>query len=199
MSDYMLPRVYADSTVTAASVGRAHRALCLLPEHVAGLLRDASVGVYLRADFPWEEGNQHGEPWSECGGYWSSSSGFLVINTSWCTRQGLMNAVVFHEVGHALSIDVLAKPHRVDEFRAAWSRGRAAVAKRWPDDYRAQRMMGVYCGHWTRGVQEVWADAFCWLMGAKRTIHPSFASVFTDCLELVHYALAATTPKATEP
>lgn len=196
MSGRCLLKVCAHDDVPAEALGRAHKAMRLLPEHVVTQLWGARAGVFLRADFPWDNDNRFGAPWAECGGYWDSGTRYAVINASWCTRQSLMTAVVTHELGHALSIDVLAKPHRDAAFRDAWSRGRAEIASRWHDDYRQRRNMGVYCLHWTQGVAEVWADAFCWLLGAKRTIHPAFGRVFSECIELVSPHVHPTTRTA---
>ncbi len=185
MSGHSLPLVCAAEDVNPEAVARVHKSLRKLPAHLAATFIAQRVGIFIRSDFSWDGGNMFGAPWGDCGGYWDSGTRYGVINAAWCKRQNLMDAVVIHELGHALSIDVLEKPYRTAAFREAWSLGRAEVARRWPAEYRAKRGMGVYCIHWTNAVAEVWADSFCWILGTRRTIHTAFGSVFAECVELV--------------
>lgn len=184
MSSYWLPRVTARSDVPSEVVARAYHALRLLPEHVADQLWPVWVAV--RSEFPWnEECDTYGQAWRDTGGYWNQANRCAVINGAWCSTQPLMDAVVLHELGHALSLYVLPRPHRTAEFRAAWKAGCQRVRREFPEHYRRHRGLGVFCIHWTRGIQEVWAEGFAWTLGAREATHPDFGRVYAECLDMV--------------
>lgn len=185
---HWLPKVSARSDVKPEALIMVHKSLVKLPEYVTEALWSGSAGVSVRADFPWDDEetggqNYHGQSWHECGGYWNGS--WAIVNAGWCRSQAEMDAVVHHEFGHALSEVVLEAPHRRPEFREAWSEGRRTIKERWPADYEARERMGVFCLHWTRGVQEVWAEAFAWIQRSRATTHPAFGEVFARCIALV--------------
>lgn len=186
---YWLPRVTAHPDVPGRVLMWVHEALTVLPEHVADRLWPCGVSV--RATFPWDSLCQHGISWKEVGGYWNSDTRYAVINAQWCTSREAAAAVVLHELGHGMSIDMLDKPHRGPAFRAAWSAARQEVKRRHPSDYTDFRALGCYCQQWTRAVQEVWAEAFAWIYGARCMTHPAFGKVFADCITLVRADLDA--------
>lgn len=179
---YWLPRVCAHPDVSSEVLAWAHESMKVLPEHVAKALWPCGVSV---RDFPWDHECGDGRPWKDVGGYWSSETMYAMVNAAYCKTPETTAAVVLHELGHGLSIDVLPKPHRDAAFRAAWSTGRKRVKQRYPSDYEAYEGLGVFCGHWTQAVQEVWAEGFAWIFGARIETHPAFADVFHECVALV--------------
>lgn len=190
MNPHWLPRVTAHSDVEPEAVARVHHAMRLLPEPVADLLWPVSVAV--RADFPWTHRNDtYDMEWKDTGGYWHHDNRAAVINAAWCSTQPLMDAVVLHELGHALSLYILPKPHRDVAFREAWKIGSRRVREEFPEDYRARRGLGVFCIHWTRGIQEVWAEGFAWILGARETTHEDFGRVYAECMEMVRLVVQA--------
>lgn len=191
---WCLPIVVAHNDVPAEAVRMVHKSLGLLPRAACTALWTKKHGVFLRRDFDSLGATADpytGGAWSDHGGYWDGDSGYAVINAAWCHSQARMDGVVVHEFGHALSIDVLPRPHRSDAFRAAWRRGCAILRERYPADVAACVRMGIYALHWTQGVQEVWADAFAWLLDARGTIDPAFGVIFADCIALVEAEVSA--------
>lgn len=192
---HWLPKVVARADVSPAALVMAHRALLKLPPPVCERLWAHSYGLSLFGAFDWvsageENGTFRGASWKSTGGYWDETRGYAAINAAWCQSQDDMDAVVFHEIGHALSINILPKPHRTPSFRAGWTTGRKRVRARFPAAYAGQTHMGVFCIQWTRAVQEVWAECFAWLMGARSQTHPTFAECFPECLDLVRADIA---------
>lgn len=186
-----LPYITAQRGVSPDVVALAHVSLQRLPAAVVDALWRKRFGVYIRADFAdWDtaEGaaKPYGHPnWSTCGGYWDESIGYAVVNAAWCHNQGRMDAVVVHEFGHALSINILGRPHRKATFRAAWKRGRDAIRQWFPTHYASKEGLGIYTIQWTRAVQETWAECFAWMLGARATTHPAFGDVFAECIATV--------------
>lgn len=194
---YCLPYLAATADTPAEAVAMAHRSLQRLPASVVAALWQKKYGVYVKASFAgWDDvpGAQkpYGHPnWSTCGGYWDEDIGYAVVNAQWCRTQGHMDAVVIHEFGHALSINVLGRPHRRAPFRTAWKVGRDRIRERWPADFASKNGLGIFTIQWTRAVQETWAECFTWLMGARACTHPAFGEIFTECLERVLADLSA--------
>lgn len=188
---YWLPKVSALADVPPGAVACVHRSLQRLPESLSELLWKHSIGFSVRASFPWDATTVHrGQTWKDCGGYYNEETGFCMLNASWMKGQGDYDSVIFHEIGHALSYRAFGRAHNDPDFRAAWSVGRKRVADTWPDAHAGSFGMGVYTPHWTRGVQEVWAEAVAWMMGARGTIHPAFGGTFRECIEIVRQRLA---------
>lgn len=188
---YWLPKVSAHMDAPPKAVASVHRALQRLPEALSELLWAHNVGVSVRASFPWDADTRHpGQAWKDCGGYYSEATGYCIINAAWMNGQAEYDAVIYHEIGHALSYRAFGRAHNDKDFRAAWSQGRKRVVKQWPEAHHAGLGMGVYTTHWTRGVQEVWAESVAWMMDARCTTHGAFGEVFAECIAIVRARLA---------
>lgn len=181
-----LPAIAARGDVSPESVAMAHRSLQKIPPPIIRALAKIRASVSIWQGFPkeWDYAPYGHRSWDTCGGYWDASGAWAVVNAAWCRTQGHMDAVVVHELGHALSINVLPRPHRDAPFREAWKAGRDEIRRRWPDATEGDGMK-VFDLHWTRGTQEVWAECFAWILGARACTHPAFGEVFADCLRLV--------------
>ena len=190
-AQHWLPKMSAKADAPPEAVASVHRSLQRLPVALTELLWAHNIGVSVRASFPWDAETAHpGQAWKDCGGYYNEATGYCVVNAAWMKGQADFDAVIYHEIGHALSYRAFPRAHNDPGFRAAWSVGRKRIAERWPDAYKSGLNMGVYTTHWTRGVQEVWAEAVAWMLDARVTTHPAFGEVFRECVEIVRERLA---------
>lgn len=171
-------------------------ALCTLPGPLADLCFRRNVTVQVRPSFAgWLEHDPPGWPkgtgYDDTMGVYQPDRKEITLAAHLIPSVEHARAVIFHELGHALSMSLLDDPYWRPDFRRAWSTGRARVKERWPADVLARRALGIFCLHWRVATAEVWAESVSWILGARVLTHHQFGDVFRECVDLVAGTLEA--------